>query len=262
LIFSRKKREIEVYFAFFMISYSADTSGMLHVVATPIGNMGDITIRAKEILETVDIVVAEDTRQTKKIFSYYEIPVGEKKFWSFHAQSSDSSLEQIFLALGKGKNIALVSDAGTPGISDPGAKLIGIARKKGFSVSPIPGASAVIAALCASGLPTDRFEFLGFMPHKKGRQTLFQEIAKSEHTMVFYESVHRIEKCLDQMHEFFPEKLVCVAREITKKFEDFITGTPAQIQQVFVDHPEKQKGEFVVLVAGKKFSKKYFLADL
>lgn len=235
------------------------SSGTLFIIATPIGNMGDLTFRAKETLENTDIIVAEDTRQTKKIFSLYALPTENKKFWSFHAKSTEKSLEKILHEIAQGNNIALVSDAGTPGISDPGTKLVGEARKRGLCVSPIPGASAVIAALCASGLPTDRFTFLGFLPHKKGRQTLLKEIAQSEHTMVFYESVHRIEKCLDQMHEFFPEKLVCVAREITKKFEDFISGTPEDIKKVFEAYPEKQKGEFVVLIAGTKFSKKYFL---
>lgn len=228
---------------------------MLYIVATPIGNMTDLSFRAKNILSQVDIVVAEDTRQTKKIFDVYDI---EKKiFWSHHAQSNDNSVEKIFSALEEGKDIALVSDAGTPGISDPGTKLIGECRKKGIAISPIPGPSALITALCASGLPTDRFTFLGFMPHKKGRNTLFQEISESEYTMVFYESVHRIEKSLQQMHEFFPEKIICVARELTKVYEEFLLGTPEQIQEVFTKNPEKKKGEFVVLVAGKKFSKKF-----
>lgn len=234
-----------------------ENSGTLFIVATPIGNMGDLTFRAKETLETADIIVAEDTRTTKKIFSAYEISPEGKFFWSHHAKSSEKSLDKIFLALEEGKNIAFVSDAGTPGISDPGTKVVGEAKKKGFHVSPIPGASAIISALSVSGLPTDKFTFLGFMPHKKGRQTLMKELAEADHTMCFYESVHRIEKCVAEMQEYFPEKIICIAREITKFFEDIEMGTPEYFQKKFLEHPEQKKGEFVVLVSGKKFSKKY-----
>ncbi len=233
------------------------TSGTLFIVATPIGNMGDLTFRAKETLETADIIVAEDTRTTKKIFSVYEIPTEGKFFWSHHAKSSEKSMGKIFSALEEGKDIAFVSDAGTPGISDPGTKVVGEVKKRGLKVSPIPGASAIISALSVSGLPTDKFTFLGFMPHKKGRQTLMKDIAEAEHTMCFYESVHRISKCIDEMQEYFPEKIICIAREITKKFEDIEMGTPEYFQKKFLENPDQKKGEFVVLVSGKKFSKKY-----
>jgi len=232
-------------------------SGTLFIVATPIGNMGDLTFRAKEILENSEIIVAEDTRTTRKIFSAYEISTEGKYFWSHHAKSSDHSIEKIFQALKEGKDIAFVSDAGTPGISDPGTKVVGEAKKKGFHVSPIPGASAIISALSVSGLPTDKFTFLGFMPHKKGRQTLMKEISEADHTMCFYESVHRIEKCITEMQKYFPEKIICIAREITKKFEDISLGTPDFFAQKFLENPEQKKGEFVVLVAGNKFSQKY-----
>lgn len=234
-----------------------ENSGTLFIVATPIGNMGDFTFRAKEILEHTQIIVAEDTRTTKKIFSAHEIPTEGKFFWSHHAKSSEKSLEKIFSALSEGKDIAFVSDAGTPGISDPGTKVVGEARSKGFSVSPIPGASAVISALSVSGLPTDKFTFLGFMPHKKGRQTVMKEISEANHTMCFYESVHRIEKCLEEMNTHFPEKIICLAREITKKFEDISRGTPQEFLTKFKEHPDQKKGEFVVLVSGTKFSQKF-----
>lgn len=220
---------------------------MLYIVATPIGNLSDITFRAVEILKNVDIILAEDTRQTKKLLSHYGIT--DKVVWSYHARSPQNSIDSIIEYLKKGSTMALVSDAGTPAISDPGVKLVSDVKKHGIAVSPLPGASAFISALSASGFPSHRFEFLGFLPHKKGRQTILKMIAEQTHTMIFYESTHRIEKCVDQMHEFFPEKKICIARELTKIYEEFLIGTPSEIQQIFKDFPEKKKGEFVVLVS-------------
>lgn len=220
---------------------------MLYIVATPIGNLSDISFRAVEILQTVDIILAEDTRQTKKLLSHYNI---EKKIvWSYHARSNKGSLDSILEHLEKGKTMALVSDAGTPAISDPGVQLVQAAKQKNITVSPVPGSSAVISALSASGFPSHRFEFFGFLPHKKGRQTLLKNIKEIHHTVIFYESTHRIEKCVNQMCEFFPEKKICLARELTKIYEEFIIGSPQEVLEILQNFPEKKKGEFVVLVS-------------
>lgn len=221
-----------------------------YVIATPIGNMGDITLRAIETLKNVDLILCEDTRETKKILDKYSI---NKPTMSYHAQSKLSKTDKIFALLEEGKNLALVSDAGTPGISDPGAMLISKIKedthmRDRVNVIPIPGASAVITALSASGLPTHEFTFLGFLPHKKGRETLFKEIAQAKRTMVFYESPHRILKTLESLVKFCPNKKVCVARELTKIYEEFQTGTPAEILEYFNKNKDKQRGEFTVLV--------------
>lgn len=219
-----------------------------YVVATPIGNMGDITLRAIETLKSVDLILCEDTRETKKILNKYGI---NKETMSYHAQSKLAKVDKIFELLEAGKDLALVSDAGTPGISDPGAMLVSqiLARQNLATVIPIPGASAVITALSASGLPTHEFTFLGFLPHKKGRETLFKEIASAKRTMAFYESPHRILKTLESLVKFCPEKKVCVARELTKIYEEFKTGTPAEVFEYFTKNSDKQRGEFTVMVA-------------
>jgi 16S rRNA (cytidine1402-2'-O)-methyltransferase len=222
-----------------------------YVIATPIGNMGDITLRAIDTLKSVDLILCEDTRETKKILDKYNI---NKPTMSYHAQSKLSKTDKIFALLEEGKNLALVSDAGTPGISDPGAMLISKIKedthmRDRVNVIPIPGASAVITALSASGLPTHEFTFLGFLPHKKGRETLFKEIAQSKRTMVFYESPHRILKTLESLVKFCPNKKVCVARELTKIYEEFQTGSPEEILEYFNKNKDKQRGEFTVLVA-------------
>lgn len=231
-----------------------------YVVATPIGNMGDITLRAIEVLKEVDLILCEDTRETKKILQKYNI---NTPTMSYHSQSKLSKTDKIFELLEEGKNLALVSDAGTPTISDPGAMLISQIKDK-FNLStnsaiaenveeiqviPIPGASAVVAALSASGLPTHEFTFLGFLPHKKGRETLFKEIAESKRTMVFYESPHRILKTLESLQKFCPNKKVCIAREITKIYEEFKTGSPLELSEYLTQNPIHQKGEFTVLVS-------------
>ena len=232
-----------------------------YIVATPIGNMQDITLRAIEILKEVDLILCEDTRETKKILDKYGI---NSPTMSYHAQSKLTKIDKIFELLKEGKNLALVSDAGTPTISDPGAMLI-FKIKERFKMStnsaiaenvdikidviPIPGATAVIAALSASGLPTHEFTFLGFLPHKKGRETLFKEIAESKRTMVFYESPHRILKTLKSLMKFCPSKKVCLAREITKIYEEFKTDSPSELLEYLTQNPIKQKGEFTVLVS-------------
>lgn len=222
-----------------------------YVVATPIGNMGDITLRAIETLKSVDLILCEDTRETKKILDKYSI---NTPTMSYHAQSKLAKTDKIFELLGEGKDLALVSDAGTPTISDPGAVLVSEIRahfSHGVDVIPIPGATALITALSASGLPTHEFEFafLGFLPHKKGRETLFKEIAGAKRTYAFYESPHRILKTLESLVKFCPDKKVCVARELTKIYEEFKAGTPSEILEYFNKNPDKQRGEFTVIVA-------------
>ena len=181
---------------------------------------------------------------------------------SYHAQSKLSKTDKIFELIKEGKDLALVSDAGTPTISDPGAMLISQIKEcqrasltdvsrmpLDVEVIPIPGASAVITALSASGLPTHEFTFLGFMPHKKGRETLFKEISEAKRTIVFYESPHRILKTLESLNKFCPNKKVCIARELTKIYEEFKTGTPSELLDYLTKNPVKQKGEFTVLVS-------------
>ncbi|HEU0085943.1 MAG TPA: 16S rRNA (cytidine(1402)-2'-O)-methyltransferase [Candidatus Paceibacterota bacterium] len=221
----------------------------LYIVATPIGNMGDITLRAIETLKLVDIILCEDTRETQKILNKYEIKTATM---SYHAQSKLSKTQKIFELIEEGKDLALVSDAGTPGISDPGAMLVAQVREKfgeSVNVIPIPGATALVTALSACGLPTHEFTFLGFLPHKKGRETLFKEIAQAKRTVVFYESPHRILKTLESLQKFCPDKKVCIARELTKIYEEFKTGRAEELLEYLNKNPEKQRGEFTVLVA-------------
>lgn len=220
--------------------------GNLYIVATPIGNLKDLTFRAKETLETADLIACEDTRHTSILLNHYGI---KKPSVSFHSYSGITKTDRIIADLLKGQNVALVSDAGTPGISDPGYVLIQEALANGIEVTPIPGASAVITALCASGLPTDKFLYLGFLPVKKGRQTLFKKIAESEYTVVFYESPHRLMKTLEELKKYLkPDAKVAVAKELTKIYETFHRGT---IDQIIKNLPAgKPKGEYVVMVGG------------
>ena len=219
-----------------------------YVVATPIGNLGDITFRAVETLKNVDLILCEDTRTTKNLLNKYAI---NKPTMSYHAQSKLAKTDKIFELLKEGKDLALVSDAGTPTISDPGAMLISKIKEElgdEVQVIPIPGVSAVITALSAAGFPTHEFTFLGFLPHKKGRETLFKEIAGAERTVVFYESPHRILKTLESLDKFCPNKKVCIARELTKIYEEFKTGSATELLEYLTKNPIKQKGEFTVLV--------------
>ena len=219
-----------------------------YIVATPIGNMGDITFRAVETLKNVDLILCEDTRVTKKILNKFEI---NKPTMSYHAQSNLAKTDKIFEFLKEGKDLALVSDAGTPGISDPGTMLVSKIKEEmpEVTVIPIPGPTALITALSGSGLPTHEFTFLGFLPHKKGRETLFKEMAESKRTVAFYESPHRILKTLESLVKFCPDKKVCVARELTKIYEEFKTGSPEEVLEYYLENKEKQRGEFVVIVA-------------
>ena len=218
-----------------------------YVVATPIGNLEDMTLRAIRILKEVDLILCEDTRVTKRLMDKYEII---NKTLSYHAQSESVKTDLILDHISNGKNIALVTDAGTPGISDPGSVLISQIREKypQVKVVAIPGPSALTAALSIAGVPTHEFVFLGFMPHKKGRETLFREIAGSDRTIVFYESTHRIIKTLESLSGI--KKKVTVVREITKIYEEVLQGMAEDILKTLTDNPEKQKGEFVVIVGG------------
>lgn len=223
-----------------------------YVVATPIGNLEDITFRAIDVLKNVDLILCEDTRTTQKLLSKYAI---NTKTASYHAHSKDSKKDFIFKLLAEGKDLALVSDAGTPCISDPGVLIVAQIREH-FSdevqIIPIPGASALVSALSASGIPSSEFTFLGFLPHKKGRETLFKEITDSNKTSVFYESPHRFMKTLASLEKHLaPERIIVIGRELTKVFEQVLKGTPKEIIKYFETNKDKMRGEFVVIISGK-----------
>lgn len=221
----------------------------LYIVATPIGNLEDTTLRALRILKEVDLIACEDTRVTKKLLAHFEI---QKPTISYHQHSNDASTRNIIDLLRQGKNIAYVSDAGTPGVSDPGGLLVRdvyAALGNDVSIIPIPGPSALTALISIANIPMASFVFLGFLPHKKGRQTLFKEIAQSERTMIFYESPHRILKTLDSLKEALdPGRMVIVGRELTKQFETVYRGP---IKEVHAQVGTETRGEFVVAVSGK-----------
>lgn len=221
--------------------------GNLYIVATPIGNLEDMTLRAIRVLKEVDLVLCEDTRETGKLLKHYEI---SKPLKSYHAQSSLSKIDDVIEILQEGKNIALVSDAGTPTISDPGSLLVKKIREElpEVKVLAIPGASAITSAYSISGITGGEFVFIGFLPHKKGRETLFKEIASAERPYIFYESPHRIIKTLESLQEFAPTKQVFIGRELTKMFEESVSGSPAEIFEYFSKNPDKVRGEFVVIV--------------
>jgi len=223
-----------------------------YVIGTPIGNMEDITYRAVRVLGEVDLVLCEDTRVTKNLLGRYNINTPTFSYPSDN-MATDTKMDKILKMIEGGKTLALVSDAGTPTISDPGSVLVARVKETfpEIELVTIPGPSAVISALSISGLPASDFTFLGFLPHKKGRETLFKEIATSDRVMVFYESPHRILKALESLVKFAPEKKVTIARELTKVFEQIISGTPAEVLKYFTDHTDKVRGEFVVIVSGK-----------
>lgn len=223
--------------------------GTLSIVATPIGNLADITLRALDTLKAADTIACEDTRVTAKLLARYEI---EKPLLIFHAQSGSGATDRIVHLLEEGKHVALVTDAGTPGISDPGTALVRAVRNRvpDARIEAIPGPAAITAALSIAGVPTDQFVFVGFLPHKKGRQALFKEIAESERTVVFYESPHRIEKALESLAEILePERKVVVVRELTKMYESLIEGSAQEVREHFIENQDQVRGEFVVIVA-------------
>jgi 16S rRNA (cytidine1402-2'-O)-methyltransferase len=219
-------------------------TGKLFIVSTPIGNLGDMTLRAIEALKNVDIILCEDTRVSQKLLDHYQV---KAQTLSYHHHSDERKIKDIQNLINDGKNIALVTDAGTPGISDPGNLLISILVKRipDVVIIPIPGVSAVTTALSISGFPTDKFIFLGFPPHKNKRQKYFAELAKEERTVIFFESGHRIIKCLNDLKNVLqPNKQLVICRELTKKFESIYRGTIDEIIAKKID----ERGEFVIVI--------------
>ncbi len=220
----------------------------LFLVPTPIGNLGDITIRGLEVLKQVDTILAEDTRTSGMLLRHYEI---SKPLLSFHIFNEHKTLTGLIQRMKGGETMALISDAGTPGISDPGFLLVRECLKAGLKIETLPGATALIPALVNSGFPTDRFIFEGFLPHKKGKQTTLKRLAEEERTIVVYESPHRLVKTLEQMIEFFGEnRLVSVSRELTKLYEETFTGRLIEVLTHFKS--KEVKGEIVLVIDGKK----------
>jgi 16S rRNA (cytidine1402-2'-O)-methyltransferase len=235
-------------------------SGALFIVATPIGNMEDITLRALRVLRECDAVLAEDTRVTKKLLEKYEI---DKQAISCHEHTDEAKLLRLVGGMNEGKTFAYVTDAGTPGLSDPGNKLVSLAHDAGIAVSPIPGASALGAIVSVAGIDMREFLFLGFPPHKKGRETFFKKVASSEHPVVYYESPHRVMKNFELLASIMPEAKVIVGRELTKMFEEIVRGTVGEVIEYYSEDKEEVKakphtknskefssvrGEFVIIV--------------
>ena len=219
-------------------------AGTLYLVATPIGNLEDMTLRAIRILRECDLVAAEDTRRTGLLLRHFEI---SRPLVSCHQFNEARRSEEILERLRRGERVALVSDAGTPGISDPGERLVRAAVEAGLRVEPVPGPSAVIAALAASGLPTSEFHFIGFLPHKSGqRRRRLESLRQVPGTIVLYESPYRVDKLLAELEEIFADRTVVLARELTKKFEEFLRGRPADLRAIAKTRP--LKGEFVFLI--------------
>lgn len=218
----------------------------LYIVATPIGNLQDITFRAIETLKTSDIILCEDTRTTKKLLSHFDI---HTKCIAFHKFSTSKDIESILNLFETHEHISLVSDAGTPAISDPGSFLVELIReqKPEVSIVSIPGASALTSALSISGLPLSEFTFFGFLPHKKGRQKKLDQALSYSHTIVFYESTHRILKLLEEIKTRQPERKIIICKELTKMFENVLTGTAEELLTQFAQNPSLQKGEFVLI---------------
>lgn len=232
-----------------MSERKSHTIGTLYVVATPIGNLEDITLRALRVLKEVSCILCEDTRHTKKLLMHYEI---QTRTESFHSHSDTHKMEKIAGWLADGQDLALVSDAGTPLVSDPGSPLLHFLREKfgtDIQISPIPGASALTAALSVIPIQSGRFRFLGFLPHKKGRQTIVRMMSESDESHVLYESSHRIIKFLEELVKDFPTAHVWIARELTKQFEEVLEGSPESLLERLQSDPNKQKGEFVVAVS-------------
>jgi 16S rRNA (cytidine1402-2'-O)-methyltransferase len=222
--------------------------GTLYLVSTPIGNLEDISFRAIKVLKEVDFIFAEDTRKSKNLLNKYEI---KTHLQSFHSYSSSNIEEKIISYLKEGKNLALISDAGTPGISDPAFSLTSKLVKLGINLIPIPGPSAFLTALTASACPINHFWYLGFLPIKKGRKTILSKMYNFEDTIVFYESVHRIEKTIKELILFYGEdKSIIIGRELTKIYEDFFRGTLKEAQNYL---KKKLKGEFVIILPPKNF---------
>ena len=223
------------------------TPATLYLVATPIGNLEDITLRALRTLKECHLVAAEDTRRTGQLLKHYGI---SKPLLSYFRFNEAKRCQEIIERLRRGEQIALVTDAGSPGISDPGQRVVHETIAAGFRVEPVPGPSALVAALTASGLPTDEFHFIGFLPHKSGqRRKQLEKFKEFEGTLALYESPYRVEKLLAELRELYPSHRVVLARELTKKFEEFLRGTPAELLETL--KKRSLKGEFVVMISAQ-----------
>lgn len=236
-------------YIYICIKYGTILRMILYVIATPIGNLADCSPRAKALLGEATLIIAEDTRTTGQLLKLLGVE-GKKTFMSSHAQSSEGSLQKVLEACTQHTTIALVTDAGTPAISDPGSFFISHFRSMypEAAIVPVPGPSAAIAALSVSGFPASHFEFLGFIPHKKGRQTLFKAIAEKEHVVVLYESPHRILKTLEALSEAIGDRPIMIGREMTKQFEEYPVGTSKSLLEYYTAHPDKVRGEFVLVI--------------
>lgn len=220
----------------------------LYIVPTPIGNLDDITLRAIRVLREVDFILAEDTRTSAFLLKHLGI---EKKMYSHHKFNEHATVQMVAESIEAGRTVALISDAGTPGISDPGFLLVRTCVEAGIEVETLPGATAFVPALVQSGFPCDRFAFEGFLPQKKGRMKRLEALRDEERSVIFYESPYRVVKCLEQLAEVLgPERKVSVSRELTKKFEQTVRGTLAEVADYFREH--EPKGEFVIVVAGRE----------
>ncbi len=225
----------------------------LFIVPTPVGNLGDITLRAVETLRTADLILAEDTRTSSVLLDHLGI---SKPLQSYHKFNEHTATERIADTIEKGLTVALISDAGTPGISDPGFMLVRSCIERGIEVETLPGPTAFVPALIDSGLPCDRFCFEGFLPQKKGRKSAFMRLAEEQRTIIIYESPYRIVKTLESIVEYFPhDPLVSVSREISKKFEQTVRGTAHELLKHFTEHPPK--GEFVIVIEGNRGKKRH-----
>ena len=224
-------------------------AGTLYVVGTPIGNLADLTSRAEATLKAVDLIAAEDTRTSRKLLGHYNIST---RLIAYHDNNEINQAKKLFDKLNKGDSIAIISDAGTPGISDPGYRIVNLASKENIEVVTIPGPSAVTAALSVSGMPTDHFYFEGFLPPKKGRKTRFELLESLPATVVIFESPQRVVRTLKDIHNYWGNRIISVCRELTKMHEETLLGTVTDAEMYF--SKSKPKGEFVLLVAKKGYT--------
>ncbi|HAI74235.1 MAG TPA: 16S rRNA (cytidine(1402)-2'-O)-methyltransferase [Candidatus Moranbacteria bacterium] len=226
-------------------------TGILYIIATPIGNLGDITNRAIETLQKVGLIVCEDTRTSKKLLDKYEIKTPTVSFYQFQrnkgAVKPVPKLDYIIAEIKAGKNVALITDAGTPGISDPGNQLVERAIENGIAVIPIPGVSALTTLASVSGIDLTKFVFLGFPPHKKGRETFFKKVVVFNFPVIYFESPHRLIKNLELLKSLAPEKKVILGRELTKMFEEIVRGNVSEVLEYFTENKDKVKGEIVTI---------------
>jgi 16S rRNA (cytidine1402-2'-O)-methyltransferase len=220
-------------------------TGLLYIVATPIGNLEDMTFRAIRALQEADLIVCEDTRVTRKLLDHYGI---KKPVTSYFQHSKLARVSQIMESMKTGRNVALVTDAGTPGISDPGNKLVEEAIRNNIKAIPIPGPSGITALSSVAGIDMQRFIFLGFPPHKKGRETFFKETVAAEYPVIYFDSVHRVIKNLELLRSLAPAKKIIIGRELTKMFEEIVRGKVEEVLKYFEKNKGKVKGEFVIIV--------------